>query len=202
MSFSLLGQFFREFDVPSDLRPLAPLVGTATHYRFTPAMDYAANARSIFGPDLGANFRLPDTRVAAVEDAESCVVMIDLDPGQRGLEPERVFILATKLPLHVLPLEGQTAASLRRQIEELQLGGCTIQLVWGMFGQFRVLKDVPPNNMTGKVVPVGWHFQSLSTGFQQTTRGDMNPLMLQLQPTVFSHILTALEQYSVMKGKQ
>lgn len=202
MSFSLLGQFFREFDVPTDLRPLAPFVATAKHFRFTPDMNYPANARAIFGPNLGANFRLPDNRVAAIEDAESCVVMIDIDPGQYGLEPERLFILATKLPLHILPLEGQTATSLRQQIEELQLGGCTIQLVWGVFGQFRVLKDVPPDNMTGKVVPVGWHFQSLSTGFQQTTRGDMNPLLRQLQPTVFSHVLTALEQYAAMKGKQ
>lgn len=202
MSLALLKQFFREFDVPPALAPYGEFVAAAQHYRFTPDMDYPANARAIFGPDLGASFRLPGQRSVAVEDAESCVVMADAPSGQTGLGAMRVFLLVTKLPVHVLPLGGQTAAALRRQIEELQRGGSTLQLVWGVFGEFRVLKDVPPDNVTGKVVPVGWHFHSLSTGFQQTVVGDMNPLLLQLQPTVFSHVLTALEQYAVMKGQQ
>ena len=202
MSLALLKQFFREFDVPPVLKPYGEFVAAAQHYRFTREMDYPPNARAIFGPDLGASLTLPGDCSVAVEDAESCVVMCDAPPRQKGLDAARVFLLATKLPLHVLPLGGQSAAGLRRQIEELQLGGSTLQLVWGMFGQFRVLKDEPPDNVNGKAVPVGWHFHSLSTGFQQTVVGDMNPLMLQLQPIAFSHILTALEQYAVMKGKQ
>lgn len=202
MSLALLKQFFREFDVPPVLRPYGEFVAAAQHYRFTPDMDYPPNARAIFGPDLGASLTLPAQCSVAVEDAESCVVMADAPPRQTGLAAQRLFLLAAKLPIHVLPLGGQTAAGLRRQIEELQLGGSTLQLVWGMFGQFRVLKDEPPDNVNGKAVPVGWHFHSLSTGFQQTVVGDMNPLMLQLQPIAFSHILTALEQYAVMKGKQ
>lgn len=202
MSLALLKQFFREFDVPPVLKPYGEFVAAAQHYRFTREMDYPPNARAIFGPDLGASLTLPAQCSVAVEDAESCVVMADAPPRQTGLAAQRLFLLATKLPIHVLPLDGQTAAGLRRQIEELQLGGSTLQLVWGLFGEFRVLKDVPPDNMTGKVVPFGWHFHSLSTGFQQTVVGDMNPLLLQLQPSAFSHILTALEQFAVLKGKQ
>ena len=201
MSHSLLGQFFREFDVPPTIKYLGAVLASARHYRFTPDMTYPANARAIFGPDLGASLALPGGAVA-VEDSESCVVLCDGKPGDIGLDAARVFLLAAKLPVHVLPLGGQSAAALRRQIEELQLGGSTLQLVWGVAGQYRVLKDEPPNNMTGKAVPVGWHFQSLSTGFQRTVEGDMNPLMLQLQPTAFSHVLTALEQFAVMKGKE
>lgn len=200
MSYSLLGQFFREFDVPAGLKHFGAIVASAKHYRFTPDMDYPANAQAIFGPDLGASLTLPGGAVA-VEDSESCVVLCDGRPGDIGLDAARVFLMVTKLPIHVLPLSGQSAAALRRQIEEMQLGGSTLQLIWGVIGQFRVLKDTPPDNMTGITVPVGWHFQSLSTGFQQTVEGDMDPMLRQLQPNVFSHILTAFEQFAVMEGK-
>lgn len=56
MSLALLKQFFREFDVPPALEPYAEFVAAAQHHWFTPDMAYPANARSIFGPDLGASF--------------------------------------------------------------------------------------------------------------------------------------------------
>lgn len=194
MSFALLRQFYADFAVPPDLRPLAPLVADARHYRLPAGTTIPRDARAVFSPDRGAGFRLPDGRPAAVEDPESCVLLWDCEPGQTGLAGMRGFLMAVRLPVHVLPLAGQTAETLRRQIAELQLGGCTIQLVWGACGDFRVLKDVPPDNVIGKVVPVGWHFQSLSTGFQETAVGDRNPLLMQLQPVAFTHVLTALEQ--------
>lgn len=200
MSLVLLKQFYRDFPVPPALRPLAPLVARACHYRSTAEMTFPRDARTIFGPDRGASFRLPDGEPAAVEDPESCVLLWDAEPGQAGLAAMRGFLMAVRLPVHVLPLAGQTADALRRQIEELQRGGCTIQLVWGAFGDFRVLKDTPPDNVIGKVVPVGWHFQSLSTGFQETAEGDRNPLLVGLQPTAFTHVLTALEQLAYLEG--
>jgi len=198
MSFELLKQFYRDFPVPPDLRPYAPLVAKAQHRRFTAEMKYPANARILFGPDRGASFRLPHGEPTAVEDAESSVLFWDSEPGQMGLVKERGFLMVVRLPLHVLPLSGQNAEELRRQIEELQHGGCAIQIVWGVCGEYQILKDTPPNNVNGKAIPVGWHFQSLSTGFQMTTVGDRNPLMMRLQPIAFTHVLTALEQIAYL----
>jgi hypothetical protein len=200
MSFALLKQFYRDFPVPPGLQPLAPLISAARHYRSTGEMILPKDARKIFGPDRGASFRLPDDRPAAVEDPESCVLLWDSERGQTGLAGMRGFLMAVRLPIHVLPLAGQDAETVRRQIEELQHGGCTIQLVWGALGDFRILRDTPPDNVIGKTVPVGWHFQSLSTGFQQTAVGDRNPLLLQLQPAAFTHVLTALELVAYTEG--
>ncbi len=202
MSFTLLQQYYRDFPVAPELRPLAPVVAKARHVRLPAEMTVPKDARKVFGPDRGASFRLPNGEPTVVEDAESCVVLWDCEPGQTGLVEMRNFLMVTRVPAHILPLTGQTAETLRRQIEELQQGGCTIQLVWGVLAEFQILKDTPPDNVIGKCVPVGWHFQSLSTDCQHTAVGHMNPLLLQLQPIAFTHVLTALEQLAYLEGNK
>ena len=202
MSFSLLRQFFADFEVPPELELLTTVVANAQHVRFPDGVTRPDDAREIFGPDLGASFRLPHPEPTAIEDATSCVVLWDCFKGQTGLTEMRNFLLVTRLPVHVLPIAGKDAEALRRQIEELQRGGCSIQLVWGALADFKFLKFRPPENVMGKCIPVGWHFRSLSTDCKATAVGHMNPLLLQLQPIVFTHVLTALEELAYLGRQQ
>lgn len=194
MSFALMKQFFADFDVPDVLRPLAPVVANAKYLRFPDDETLSNDAREIFGPDLGKSFRLPGGQPTAIEDRSSCVILWDCYAGQTGLTEMRNFLMFCRIPSEVLPVSGKDAETLRAEIEGLQQSGRSVDLTWGAAADFRFLGYIPPDNVAGKCIPVGWHFQSLTTGVQATEVGHKNPLLLALQPVVFTHVLTALEE--------
>lgn len=195
MSFALMKQFFADFDVPEALRPLAPVVANAKYLRFPDDTTLSNDVREIFGPDLGASFRLPgEGHPTAIEDRTSCVILWDCFVGQTGLTEMRNFLMFCRVPSEVLPVSGKDAETLRAEIEGLQQSGRSVELIWGAAADFRFLRNTAPDNVIGKCIPVGCHLQSLTTGFQATEVGHKNPLLLPLQPVVFSHVLTALEE--------
>ena len=202
MSLALLKQFFADFTVPEALRIVAPVVAKAQYVRFPDDVVLPQDAREIFGPDLGAGFRLPNGQPTAIEDRTSCVVFWDCHAGQTGLTEMRNFVMVIRVPGQVLPLAGKDAETVRRQIEELQQAGCSVEILWGVTADIRFLGYTPPDNVIGKCIPVGWHFQSLTTEFQMTEVGHKNPLLLPLQPTVFTHVRTGIEQLAFLARKQ
>lgn len=198
MSFALMKQFFADFDVPDALKPLAPVVAKAEYVRFPDDKTMPRDAREIFGPDLGARFRLPDGKPTAIEDRTSCVIFWDCFVGQQGLTEMRNFLMFCRVPGEVLPITGKDADAVRAEIKALQQSGRSVQLVWGAAADFRFLGYTPPDNVMAKCVPVGWHFQSLTTEYKATEVGHRNPLLLPLQPVVFTHVLTALEELAYL----